>query len=292
MIQGSATALVTPFKDNGDLDEEGLRALVDFQDSNGTDYIVPCGTTGESATLTHAEHLKVIKIVMDQVKRAKVIAGAGSNATHEAIHLSKGAKDMGVHAILSISPYYNKPSQKGIIKHYQAIAAAVDIPVIVYNVPGRTGSNINASTILKLAETPNIVAVKEASGNIGQIMSIIGGAPKGFSVISGDDALTYPMLALGGKGVISVASNVMPKEVSRMVHAAFEGRWDESRALHYRMLPLFNNLFVESNPIPVKTALRLMGKPAGAFRLPLCDLEPANLEIVRKTLADLGLLPK
>ncbi len=154
MIQGSATALITPFKENGDLDEDGLRTLVDFQESNGTDYIVPCGTTGESATLTHAEHLKVIRIVMDQAKRAKVIAGAGSNATHEAIHLSKGAKDMGVHAILSISPYYNKPSQKGIIKHYQAIAAAVDIPTIVYNVPGRTGSNINASTILSSPRRP------------------------------------------------------------------------------------------------------------------------------------------
>lgn len=292
MIRGCATALVTPFTEKGELDEEGLRTLVGFQEAQGVDYIVPCGTTGESATLTHAEHLKVIKIVMDQVKRAKVIAGAGSNATHEAILLSKGAKDMGVHAILSISPYYNKPTQKGIFRHYEAIAKAVDASIIIYNVPGRTGSNINPSTVLKLAEVPNIVGIKEASGNLAQIMAILGSAPKGFSVISGDDAFTYPLLALGANGVISVASNVVPNEVSRMVHLALEGRWEEARKIHYRLLPLFNNLFIETNPIPAKTALRLMGKPAGSFRLPLCDMEPANLEVLKKTLLDLGIIDK
>jgi 4-hydroxy-tetrahydrodipicolinate synthase len=292
MIQGCATALITPFTSKGELDEEGLRSLVSFQEENDVDYIVPCGTTGESATLTHAEHLKVIEIVMDQVKKVKVIAGAGSNATHEAIHLSKGAKDLGVHAILSISPYYNKPTQKGIVKHYEAIAKAVDIPLIVYNVPGRTGSNINPSTVFKLAEVPSIAGIKEASGNLGQIMAILEKAPRGFSVVSGDDALTYPMMALGANGVISVASNVVPKQVSSMVHHALEGDWIKARQEHYHLLSLFNNLFVESNPIPVKTALNLMGMPGGAFRLPLCEMEPANLEIVRKSLVDLKLLAK
>lgn len=290
MIQGAATAIVTPFKENGELDEDGLRALVCFQEENGVDYIVPVGTTGESATLSHAEHLKVIRIVMDQAKRAKVIAGAGSNSTSEAVHLSKGAKDLGVHAILSISPYYNKPTQKGLIKHYEAIAKAVDLPVIVYNVPGRTGSNINPSTVLKLAETPNIVGIKEASGNMAQIMGILEKAPKDFSVISGDDAWTYPIIALGGKGVISVASNVAPSMVSSMVKHALAGRWEEARREHFRLLPLFTNLFLETNPIPVKTALRMMGKPAGSFRLPLCEMEPSNQEVLRKTLTDLGLL--
>ncbi len=290
MIQGTATAIVTPFKESGEIDEEGLRNLVAFQEDNGVNYIVPVGTTGESATLSHPEHLKVIKIVVDQAKKAKVIAGAGSNSTNEAIHLSKGAKDLGVSAILSISPYYNKPTQKGLLKHYEAITKAVDVPIIVYNVPGRTGSNINPPTVLKLAENPNIVAIKEASGNMSQIMSILERAPKGFSVISGDDALTFPIMALGGKGVISVASNVAPSYVSSMVRHALEGRWEEARKEHFKLLPLFANLFLESNPIPVKTALRMMGRPAGSFRLPLCEMEPSNQEVLRKTLADLGLL--
>ncbi len=292
MIQGCATALVTPFTAKGELDEEGLRELVTLQEKAGIDYIVPCGTTGESATMTHKEHLRVIEIVLDQVKRSKVIAGAGSNSTQEAIQLTKGAKDMGAKAILSISPYYNKPTQKGIIKHYETIANAADIPIIVYNVPGRTGSNILPATVLKLAECPNIVAVKEASGNIGQIMAILAHAPKGFSVMSGDDAMTYPIMSLGARGVISVASNVAPKEVCTMVHNAQDGNWDEARKQHFRLLDLFNNLFIETNPIPVKTALRLMGRPSGTFRLPLCDMEPANLEVLRRTLAQIGLVPR
>lgn len=292
MIQGCATALVTPFKQKGELDEEGLRELVSLQEKAGIDYIVPCGTTGESATMTHKEHLRVIEIVLDQVKRAQVIAGAGSNSTHEAIQLTKGAKDMGAKAILSISPYYNKPTQKGIVKHYETIADAADIPIIVYNVPSRTGSNILPGTVLKLAEHANIVGVKEASGSIGQIMAILAKAPKGFSVMSGDDSMTFPLMSLGGNGVISVASNVAPKEVCAMVHSALDGDWIAARKQHFHLLDLFNNLFVETNPIPVKTALRLMGRPAGEFRLPLCDMEPANLEIVRKTLAQLGLVPE
>lgn len=290
MIQGCATALVTPFTAKGELDEEGLRNLVTFQEENGVDYLVPCGTTGESATLSHAEHLKVINIVIDQAKKAKVIAGAGSNSTSEAVHLSKGAKDLGAHALLSISPYYNKPTQKGIIKHYETIATAVDIPVIVYNVPGRTSSNINPPTVIQLAKIPNIVGIKEASGNMGQIMSILAQAPKGFSVLSGDDPLTFPIMAMGGNGVISVASNVDPLSVSSMVHYALMGRWEEARKEHFKLLPLYNGLFIETNPIPVKTALRMMGKPAGPFRLPLCDMDPANQEVLRKMLADLGLI--
>ena len=289
-LQGTGTAIVTPFKEGGEVDEEGLRSLVTFQEENGVDFIVPVGTTGESATLSHTEHLKVIKIVVDQAKRAKVVAGAGSNSTSEAIHLSKGARDLGVSAILSISPYYNKPTQKGLIKHYEAITKAVDAPFIVYNVPGRTGSNINPSTVLKLAENPNIIGVKEASGNMSQIMAILERAPKGFSVVSGDDALTFPIMALGGRGVISVASNVAPSQVSSMVRDALDGRWEESRKQHFRLLPLFTNLFLETNPIPVKTGLRMMGMPAGVFRLPLCEMEPSNQEVLRKTLADLGLL--
>ncbi|MDD1770566.1 MAG: 4-hydroxy-tetrahydrodipicolinate synthase [Methanomassiliicoccales archaeon] len=292
MIEGCGTALITPFDKKGEIDEAGLRKLVDFQERNGVDFIVPCGTTGESATLTHEEHLDVIRIVIDQTKKAKVIAGTGSNATHEAIHLSRGAMDLGADGLLLISPYYNKPTQKGIVKHYEAIAKTVDLPLIVYNVPGRTSSNILPATILKLSETPNIVAVKEASGNLPQIMSLIGSVPKGFSVLSGDDNLTFPMMALGANGVISVASNLVPKEVCQMCHAALKGKWDEARRIHYQLLPLFTNLFLETNPIPVKTAVGMMGMPSGTFRLPLCEMEPANQAILRKTLVDLGLLAK
>ena len=200
MLTGCATAIISPFHDNGELDEEGLREMVEFQEREGVDAIVPCGTTGESATLTHKEHLRVIQIVMDTKKRVKVIAGAGSNATHEAIHLTKGARDLGVDAVLSISPYYNKPTQKGILRHYEAIAKAVDIPLIVYNMPGRTGSNIAPLTVKKMAEIPNIVGIKEASGNMDQIMQILAEVPPDFDVLSGDDSLTMPLMSMGAKG--------------------------------------------------------------------------------------------
>ncbi len=290
MFKGCATALITPFKEDGEIDQEGLRELVARQEMAGIDAIVPCGTTGESATLTHKEHLKVISIVREETKRAKVIAGAGSNATHEAIHLSKGAKDLGVDGVLLISPYYNKPNQKGIFRHYEAIAKAVDVPIVVYNVPSRTGSNIAAPTIKRLSELPNIVAVKEASGNLSQVMSILATVSPEFNVLSGDDLLTYPMMALGAHGVISVSSNVVPEMMVEMTHAAIEGDWDKARHLHFKMLPLFNNLFLDTNPIPVKTALRLMKMPSGVFRLPLCDMEPENVEILKRTMVDLKLL--
>lgn len=290
MFSGCGTALITPFKKDGKIDKRGLRALVDFQESEGADAIVPCGTTGESATLTHEEHLKVIEIVVDQVEKAKVIAGAGSNATHEAIKLSRGAQNLGAAGILSISPYYNKPTQRGIFEHYEAIAGSIDIPLIVYNVPGRTSSNIDVSTVLKLAKVPNIVGIKEASGNITQIMSLLAQAPKGFTVLSGDDAFTFPMMAMGARGVISVASNVVPRMVKDMTGHLLAGDLEGARTLHFRLLPLFKNLFIETNPIPVKTAVRLMGKPAGPFRLPLCDMDPANLEVLKRTLVDLGVI--
>jgi len=291
MFTGTGTAIITPFTKELEIDEEGLRRLVDLQERGGVDAIVPCGTTGESATLTHEEHLKVISIVRDQVSKAKVIAGAGSNATHEAIALSRGAEDIGVDYLLSITPYYNKPTQSGILRHYKAIAESVNIPIIVYNVPGRTGCNILPSTVRQLAEIPNIVGIKEASGNLGQIMQVIAGAPKGFSVLSGDDSYTFPLLALGGKGVISVASNIVPSMVSSMVSYAMYGELKRAREIHYKLLPLFQGLFLETNPIPVKTALRLMGRPAGEFRLPLCDMSPSNLVALKAILVDLDLLP-
>ncbi len=290
MFKGCATALITPFREDGEIDEEGLRELVRMQERAGVDALVPCGTTGESATLTHKEHLKVIGIVREEAKRAQVIAGAGSNATHEAIHLSKGAKDLGVDGVLLISPYYNKPNQKGIFRHYEAIAKAVDIPIVVYNVPSRTGSNIAASTVKRLSEVPNIVALKEASGNMAQINAILASVPEGFSVLSGDDMFTYPMMALGAKGVISVTSNVVPELMVEMTHAALEEDWARARALHFKLLPLFNDLFLDTNPIPVKTAMRMLKRPAGVFRLPLCDMEPTTTETLRKTLVAMGLL--
>lgn len=290
MFKGCATALITPFTKDGKIDERGLRELIDFQAGQGVKVIVPCGTTGESATLTHEEHLKVIEIAVDQMKKGKVIAGAGSNATHEAVKLSKGAQDRGAVGILSISPYYNKPTQRGIFEHYEKVAGSIDVPLIIYNVPGRTSSNIEVSTVLKLAKVPNIVGIKEASGNIVQIMSLLAQAPKEFNVFSGDDALTFPMMTMGARGVISVASNVAPKMVKTMVDRLLSDELEQARKLHFRLLPLFKNLFIETNPIPVKTSVRLMGKPAGPFRLPLCEMDPANLEILKRTLADLGVI--
>jgi 4-hydroxy-tetrahydrodipicolinate synthase len=290
MFQGCATALITPFREDGEIDEQGLRQLVAMQERAGVDAIVPCGTTGESATLTHKEHLKVIGIVREEAKRAKVIAGAGSNATHEAIHLSKGAKDLGVDGVLLISPYYNKPNQKGIFRHYEAIAKAVDVPIVVYNVPSRTGCNITAPTVKRLSEVPNVVALKEASGNMSQIMDILASVPPEFSVLSGDDIITYPMMTLGAKGVISVTSNLVPELMVKMTHAAVEGDWAKAREVHFQLLPLFHDLFLDTNPIPVKTAMRMMKRPSGVFRLPLCDMEQATADVLRKTLREMKLL--
>jgi 4-hydroxy-tetrahydrodipicolinate synthase len=290
MFSGCATAIITPMTKDGAIDEDGLRELVRMQEGSGIRTLVPCGSTGESATLNHQEHLRVIEVVIDETKKAKVIAGAGSNATSEAIHLSRGAQDLGADGLLSISPYYNKPTMAGIIKHYEAIAASVDIPTIIYNIPSRTGSNINAATMLKLAQVPGIGGVKEASGDIHQIAAIAAQAPKDFLVLSGDDAMTVPAMAVGAKGVISVTSNLVPGTMLSMVDAMTNGNVVEARRINESLLPLFNTLFIETNPIPVKTALRLMGRPAGPFRLPLCDLLPENLETLKRTLSDYKLI--
>jgi len=274
----------------GDIDEDGLRELVRFQEERGIRILVPCGSTGESATLNHEEHLQVIKIVRDEAKKSKVIAGTGSNATSEAIHLSKGAKDLGVDGVLSVSPYYNRPTQAGIIKHFEAIDAAVDVPTIIYNIPSRTGSNITAATMLKLAEIPSMVGVKEASGDINQIARILAGAPKDFTVLSGDDTMVLPAMALGAKGVISVTSNILPEAMLSLVRAILDGNMTEARSINENLLPIFTALFLETNPIPVKTALRLMGRPAGTFRLPLCDMSQKNLEALRSVLAERKLI--
>jgi len=290
LFKGCGTAIITPFTKDGQIDEAGLRELVDFQEAGGVDAIVPCGTTGESATLNFEEHVKVIEIVIDQVKKAKVIAGTGSNSTHEAVELSRAAENLGADFLLSISPYYNKPTRKGLVQHFSTIAETVDVPIIVYNVPSRTGVNLPASTTLELSDIYGIVGIKEASGNIVQVMEIIEGAREDFSVLSGDDSMTFPMMAAGAKGVISVASNIVPEKVCAMVHRLLEGDLEGARELNYRLLRLFKHLFLETNPIPVKTSLRLMGKPSGSFRSPMCDMEDENLKILKGTLADLGLI--
>lgn len=289
-LEGAFTALITPFKDSGAIDEEGLRRNVNFQIGKGIGGLVPCGTTGESATLTHAEHKKVVEIVIDEANgRVPVIAGTGSNSTAEAIELTKHAFKAGADYCLLISPYYNKPTQKGVIAHFQAVAAESEGGIILYNVPSRTGMNLEADTVIKLAEVDNIVGVKEASGNLEQIMRIIRDAGENLTVLSGDDIMTYPILALGGKGVISVASNIVPDMVQKMVVDFLKGRMEESRRAHYRLLDLYKHLFLETNPGPIKELMNLAGMPAGPLRLPLVSCEEKNVEILRRDLKDLSL---
>ncbi len=291
MIQGSMVAIVTPFTDEGTVDEKKYRELIEFQIENGTDAIVPCGTTGESATLDPKEHLQVIKICIDQVnRRVPVIAGTGANSTSEAIELSKEAKDLGADALLLVCPYYNKPSQEGVYRHYKAIAEAVDLPQVLYNVPGRTGINIAADITVRLAEIPNIVATKEAAGDITQVSEIIARAGDKINVISGDDFLTFPMMACGAKGVISVSANVVPKEVKSMVAAVQQGRWDEARKMHLDLLELHQAMFIDANPVPVKTTLKLMGKAGGHLRLPLCEMDSAKLDQLKQVLKKYNLI--
>lgn len=290
MFSGCATALITPMLKDGEVDEDGLRELVRFQEDNGIRILVPCGSTGESATLDHAEHLSVIELVIDEAKWSKVIAGTGSNATSEAIHLTRGAKDLGADAVLSVSPYYNRPTQAGIIKHYEAIDAAVDMPTIVYNIPSRTGSNITAATMLELARIPSIVGVKEASGDITQIANIASKAPSDFCVLSGDDAMTVPAMSVGAKGVISVASNLVPGTMNSMVQAMLDGDLRTATKVHGELLPLLAALFIETNPIPVKTAVRLTGRPAGPFRLPLCEMSAEHLNALKGVLVEYSLI--
>ena len=291
MFKGSMVAIITPFTPDGRVDEEKYRQLIEFQIENGTDVIVPCGTTGESATLDYEEHDRVIQICIEQVnKRVPVIAGTGSNSTTEAIELSLHAKKMGADAVLLVSPYYNKPSQEGLYQHYKKIAESVALPQVLYNVPGRTGMNMEAKTTIRLAEFANIVAIKEASGNITQSGEILAAAGDKIDVLSGDDFLTLPLMAIGAKGVISVTANIMPKEVKAMVTAIQEGRWDDARGMHLKMLDIHNAMFIESNPVPVKTAASLMGLCGADVRLPLVDMQPHTLETLKGVMKDYGLI--
>ncbi len=285
MFTGSMVAIVTPFDREGRFDEETYRKLIEFQIENGTDAIIPCGTTGESATVDYQEHDRIIQVCIEQVKkRVPVIAGTGSNSTAEAIELSLHAKEMGADAVLLVSPYYNKPTQEGLYQHYKALAEKVALPQVLYNVPGRTGMNMEASTTIRLAELPNVVAIKEASGNVTQAGEIIAAAGDKIDVLSGDDFLTLPLMACGAKGVISVSANIVPRQVKAMVTAINEGRWDEAKELHLRLLDLHQAMFIEANPVPVKTSLSLMGKAPSHVRLPLVDLQPANLEKLKGVL--------
>lgn len=283
---GTYTAIVTPFLENSEIDYAALKGLVNFQVKNGIDGIVVCGSTGEAATMDYEEIENVIRIVVKTVNhRIPVIAGAGSNDTQKAIKLSRIAKRIGVDGLLHVSPFYNKPTPQGIVNHYKAIADAVDMPIILYNVPGRTGSNVSASTTLRVArEVPQVVGVKEASGNICQMMEIVKGASKDFTIFSGDDALTLPLLACGGHGVISVVSNEIPGEFSTLVRAGLQGNFDTAKKLHYEWLDLMNINFIETNPQPVKTALAMMGLIKEAFRLPLVPMDEKNREKLREVL--------
>lgn len=285
MFKGTGTALVTPMNRDGSVNEEDLRRLVDFQEENGVDMLLPCGSTGEAATLTTEEHIRVIETVIDQSKRAKVVAGAGSNCTREAVELTKKAADLGADGVLSISPYYVKPTQEGIYQHYKAIAEAADIPIIVYNVPGRTGSNITAETEIRLAGIPNIAGVKEASGNLDQVKRILDGRPSGFSVLSGDDSMTYDIMCAGGNGVFSVVSNFLPREMSQMVNYLLEEKKNEAKDIHDRLMPIFKGAFIESNPIPAKYIMSKLGFGANTPRLPLTPLSKESVAKLDEILA-------
>ena len=290
-FRGVATALVTPMLQNGEIDTQSLRDLVEFQISNGVSGLVPCGTTGESATLSHPEHHHVMDIVAEQTNgRVPNIVGAGSNSTREAISLTQHARAIGASAVLSVAPYYNKPTQQGFFEHYRAIVEAVDIPVFVYNVPGRTGSNINAETTLRLAELPGIAGIKEASGNIPQVMEILRHRPKNFVVLSGDDALALPMMSVGADGVISVVANEVPSEFSSMIRHCLSGDFVRARPIHERLLDLMNLNFIESNPIPVKSALSMMGIIQEAYRLPLTPMSVEHKFTLRRALEELSLV--
>jgi len=292
-LRGCATALVTPFKSDGTVDEQCLRNLIDYQINGGVKLLVPCGTTGESATMTEEEDQLVIKTTVEVARdRARVIAGTGSNSTTAAIEASKRARELGVDAVLVVAPYYNKPTQEGLYQHFGAVADAISgLPIVIYNVPGRTSSNISSQTVLRLArDFENIVAVKEASGNLSQIMEILRDRPEGFNVLSGDDSLTLAMIALGGDGLISVASNEAPGLMSQLVNVALDGDWDQARTLHYRLLSLMEVNFIESSPGPVKAAMAMMNLLEENFRLPLVPIQDKSRVRVHEVLEELGLL--
>ena len=293
MFQGSIVALVTPFR-NGKVDEAKLRELVERHVAQGTDAIVPCGTTGESPTLSHDEHKRVVEVVIEAARgRVAVIAGTGSNATSEAIDLTAHAKKAGATGALVVNPYYNRPTQEGLYRHFRAVAEAVDIPILVYNIAGRTAVNVETDTLARLAkDCPNIVGVKEASGSLDQMTQVILACGPDFSVLSGDDNLTLPLMSVGGRGVISVIANIVPRETAEMTHAALAGDWKLARDLHLRLFPLSRAMFIETNPIPVKEAMAMMGLLEPEFRLPMCRMSEANRQRLRAVLEPYGLLTR
>lgn len=290
MFKGSIVALATPFK-NDQIDEEALRNLVEFQIENGTDGIVPCGTSGESATLTYEEHCRVIDIVIDQTKkRVPVIAGSGSNSTHETVFLTEHAKKAGADGALIITPYYNKPTQEGLYQHFKYVAEHVDIPVVMYNVPGRTSVNMLPATVNRLSKIPNIVAIKEASGSMDQASEILIGAEKGFGLLAGEDTLYYPLMCIGGAGVISASVNACPKLASDLYKAFVAGDMKRALELHNILFPLFKVLFIETNPIPVKKALEILGLIGPEIRLPLLPMTDAGTEKLKAVMKQVGLI--
>ena len=291
-LRGCGTALVTPFRKDGSLDLDALRRLVQFQIRGGIDFLVPCGTTGETPTLEHAEYLAVVRTVVQEVARkVPVIAGVGGNNTRKVIDLAAEVRGLGVQGILSVAPYYNKPTQEGLYQHFQALAESTDLPIIVYNVPARTSSNIEPPTVARLAKIPNIIGIKEASGSIVQQMEVLAAVPPGFRVLSGDDSFTFPLMALGGVGIISVISNEIPGEMTRLAHLLLEGKLEAARQLHFSLLPLMQVNFIETNPIPVKAALAMMGMIEEIYRLPMVPMKSENRAKLEEVLAAQGLLP-
>ena len=290
-LTGCGTALVTPFNADRSLDEGALRALVDWQIDEGIHFLVPCGSTGEAATMSLDEHRRTVEIVVEQTRgRVPVVGGAGSNDTQKAIALSELVRDAGVTHLLHTSPMYNKPPQRGIVAHFRAIADAVQLPIVVYNVPGRTGSNIEAKTTLEMAQIPGIVAVKEASGQLSQIADILAGRPAGFSVLSGDDELTVPIMALGGDGIVSVISNAVPRLMAQLCERMRAADLDGAREIHFRLLPWMRAAFIESNPVPAKAALALMGRAKNVLRLPLVPMSDVYAGTLRNALTAAGAL--
>ena len=289
MFKGSFVALVTPHQRDGSIDEKKFRELIDFQIENGTDGIVPCGCTGEAATMAFDEQKRLIKITVETVnKQVPVIAGTGSNNTREALELTTYAKKAGADGALLITPYYNKPTPEGQYRHYEKIAKEADIPIVLYNVPSRTGISMLPETVARLSKVDNIVAIKEASGSLDQVSRILSLCD--ITVLSGDDSLTLPMMSVGAKGVISVAANVMPEEVAEMVDLALNGKYEEAKRIHLKLMPVFKAMFIETNPIPVKTALSLMGKIEANWRLPLCEMTDGNLAKFKDIIKESGLI--
>jgi len=290
-FQGSLVAMVTPFRD-GQVDEAKLVELVEFHVKNGTDGLVPCGTTGESPTLSHEEHKRVVEIVVKAAAgRIPVVAGTGSNSTAEAVDMTVHAAKVGATGALLVSPYYNKPTQQGLYEHFRAIAqAAPELPLILYNIQGRTAVNIETDTLARLAQIPNIVGVKEASGSLDQMTSVVLACGPEFTMLSGDDSLTLPLMAVGGRGVISVLANLMPREVAELTHAALDGDWKRAREVHWRLFPICRAMFIETNPIPVKEAMAMLGMIRAEWRLPMCPMSDPNRERLRKVLVQAGVL--